>query len=228
MLFLFCLGIGITDASLITTTTSGDLMFEYLGGEAGPSLQEFGLGTPNINSALSQRNMIFQIDYRNATVTPSVTVNKGYFVSGSQLSFYNLSDYNGNLYAFSSSLSGSPSSSDLSVFSDTNNSLGLGGSIVENIGFNNWVLHMDDAWSYMYDDDDNEMLIRVWVDQSASPPATPVPEPATMLLFGSGFAALAGIRIRSKKMRECRSQSRMASYIGSPGFTESSPGFAEP
>lgn len=69
---------------------------------------------------------------------------------------------------------------------------------MENIGFNNWVLHMDDAWSYMYDDDDNEMLIRVWVDQSASPPETPVPIPGTILLLGPGLAVLAGIRIRKE------------------------------
>lgn len=156
-------------SSLITTTKSGDLMFEYLRGEAGPSVQEFGLGTPNADSTLADRNMVFAIDYNRAVVPPPV-VNKGYYWTGSSLDFYNLSDYLGNLFAFSSDLAASPTAADRAVFTDTDNSLGLGGSVIETIGDNDWILHLDDAWSYRFDDDDNELVLRVWVDTSAAAP----------------------------------------------------------
>lgn len=189
-------------SSLITTTTSGNLMFEYLWGEAGPSLQEFGLGTPDTNSTPEQREVIFKINYRdNGTVAPASIVNMGYFYAGSSLDFYNLSDWQGPLYAFSSNLENSPTLSDLAVFQDTNNSLNLGGSIVKNLGVDVWELYLDDAWSYKYDDDDNEMVIRVWVDQSAGPPINPVPEPATIFLMGVGTAFMGAI-IRSTKRKE--------------------------
>lgn len=158
---------GQANASLITTSASGDLKFEYLGGEAGPSLQEFGIGTPAPDSLPIDRNSVWVIDYYHSPV-PLPIANKGYFLQGSQFDFYNLSNYNGNLFAFSSRLSNSPTQADLATFTDSDNSLRLGGGVVENIGDNAWILHLDDAWSYMYDDDDNEMIIKVWVDQSAT------------------------------------------------------------
>ena len=181
---------GQSHAAFITTSAAGNLMFEYLGGSAGPSLQEFGLGTPDIDSVVSERSMIFTINYRSNFVTPSSIVNMGYFYSGSQLDFYNISDYNGNLYAFSSRIGSSPTLQDQAVFKDTDNSLRLGGSAVEVLGTNAWIFHLDDAWSYMYDDDDNEMLIKVYVDPSAVPPMIPIPEPAAALLFCIGLASV--------------------------------------
>ena len=179
-------------ASLITTSASGDLMFAYLGGEAGPSLQEFGIGTPAESSSLADRNVVFVVDYRLPPVLVPI-VNKGYFWSGSELDFYNLSDYNGNLFAFSSRLASGALQPDLAVFTDRDNSLHLGGSVVQPVGDNAWILHLDDAWSYAYDDDDNELLIKVWVDQSAVPPLV-IPEPGSLALLGAGAVAmLAGI-----------------------------------
>lgn len=64
------------------------------------------------------------------------------------------------------------------MFTDIDNSLGLGGSVVEVIGLDRWTLQLDDAASYMFDDDDNEMIIKVNVN--------PVPEPSTILLFFAG------------------------------------------
>lgn len=79
---------------------------------------------------------------------------------------------------------GTPSTADLEVFRDRDNSLGLGGSIVETVGLDHWVLHLDDAASV--DDDDNEMIIDVRV--------RPVPEPATLTLLVAGAAAAASRR----------------------------------
>lgn len=191
LLFVLVLlvGFGPANASLITTSASGNLMFEYLGGEAGASIQEFGLGTPAVGSSIGDRDTVFVINYHNQPAVLPL-VNKGYFWSGSQLDFYNLSDYLGDLYAFSSGLMATPTQADIAVFTDTNNSLNLGGSVVEGVGDNQWILHLDDAWSYLFDDDDNEMIIRVWIDQSAEPPLS-VPEPATWAMLVA--ASLAGM-----------------------------------
>ena len=185
---------GDASASLISTTVSGDLKFEYLGGEAGPSIQEFGIGTPSTGSLASDRNAVFIIDYYQPRTSLPI-INKGYFWQGSQLDFYNLSSYNGNLFAFSSGLSTSPTLADRAAFSDTDNSLNLGGSVVEQIGGNAWILHLDDAWSYLYDDDDNELIIKIWIDPTATPPSK-VPEPSVALLLAIGLTCL-GLQLRS-------------------------------
>ena len=90
-----------------------------------------------------------------ASVSPSPVVDLGFFPAGSQLDFYNVSSYGGTFFAFSSALDGSPTARDLVVFRDTNNSLGFGGSAVETVGVDEWILHLDDAAS-LGNDDDNE------------------------------------------------------------------------
>jgi uncharacterized protein (TIGR03437 family) len=72
-------------------------------------------------------------------------------------------------YAFSN---GSDSASQV-VFRDTNNSLGMGGSIIEQTSANTWLLHLDDARSSQFDDDDNDVLIALRLDSGSGnrPPA---------------------------------------------------------
>jgi hypothetical protein len=174
-------------ASLLTTTTPGYLIFEAIEGHGDTSNQEFGLGTPPIGAPANQRQIIFTIHLRDEQidyVTPSNIVNMGFFPAGSALDFYNISDYRGEHWAFSSTLDSSPSASDLEVFRDRNNSLGFEGSVVEVVGLDHWILHLDDAGSI--DDDDNEMILRVRVE--------PVPEPSGTTLFVVGFAFLAFFR----------------------------------
>jgi len=178
-------------------------MFQFLSSEAGPALMEFGLGSPSTDSSIDERDVIFLIDTRNGTISPDTIVNMGYYYAGSGLDFYNISDWSTPIkWAFSSHLSASPTNEDLAVFTDRDNSLGWGGSIVESIGQDSWVLHMDDAWSYNIDDDDNEMVIKVWVDTSASPPA-PVPEPTTILLVGIGLTTTLATRKIIRMKRRC-------------------------
>ncbi|HOG03001.1 MAG TPA: hypothetical protein PLL14_03410 [Accumulibacter sp.] len=83
----YLLASSVAHASLIITSAPGKLMFAYLGGEAGPSLQEFGIGTPAEAASLADRNMVFAIDYRLPPVVVPI-VNKGYFWAGSELDFY--------------------------------------------------------------------------------------------------------------------------------------------
>jgi hypothetical protein len=187
-------------AALITTTISGDLIFEALEGHGGKSNQEFGLGTPSINSTPAQRDSIFTLHLDNdqlVSTTPSAVVDKGFFPAGSALDFYELSDFLSPLYAFSSALGGSPSPSDLVVFRDKDNSLGLGGSVVEVLGVDDWKLHLDDAASVDFDDDDNELVIRVHVQPIEVPQQ--VPEPGTLVMLGavlllSGFRSIHVVR----------------------------------
>jgi len=158
--------------ALLVTTTPGDLIFEFLDGKGGTSTQEFGLGTPSTTSTIAERDVIFLVELVSetvASVSPSSIVNFGFFPAGSVLDFYNVSSFGGTFFAFSSSLGGSPTARDLVVFTDTNNSLGFGGSAVETVGVDDWILHLDDAASISFDDDDNELIISVRVVPSAFP-----------------------------------------------------------
>lgn len=186
---------------LLTTSQAGDLIFEVLRGEGATSTQEFGFGTPSTGSSIAERDVIFVIELNGgvSSVAPSPVVNAGYFTAGSSLDFYNVSNFGGTFFAFSSALGGSPTPSDLVVFADADNSLGFGGSIVETIGVDNWILHMDDAASICCDDDDNEIVIQVWVDHSAEPPVS-VAEPASIAVFALGLITLGAARRRRTRV----------------------------
>jgi hypothetical protein len=180
--------------ALIITTTPGDLVFEFLDGNGGTSTQEFGLGTPSTSSTIADRDVIFVVELVSetvASVSPSFIVNLGFFPAGSVLDFYEVSDFHGpDAFSFSSTLGGSPTFSDLSTFTDIDNSLGLGGSIVQTVGVDDWILHLDAATpNASADDDDNELVISVRV-------AATVPAPGTFPLFGLGFACLALMKRR--------------------------------
>ncbi len=168
--------------ALLITTTSGDLVFEFIDGKGGTSTQEFGMETPSSSSTIAERDVIFVVELVSetvASVSPSSIVNFGFFPAASVLDFYNVSSFGGTFFAFSSSLGGSPTARDLVVFTDTNNSLGFGGSAVETVGVDDWILHLDDAASISFDDDDNELVISVRV--------VALPEPGTISLFVLGL-----------------------------------------
>jgi len=178
--------------ALLITTAPGDLIFEFLDGKGGTSTQEFGMGTPSTSSTIAERDVIFVAELVSetvASVSPSSIVNFGFFPAASVLDFYNVSSFGGTFFAFSSSLGDTPTARDLVVFTDTNNSLGFGGSAVEIVGIDNWILHLDDAAS-LSNDDDNELVIRVRVVPSA------IPEPGTFSLFGLGLTFLALLKRR--------------------------------
>jgi hypothetical protein len=182
--------------SLLTTTTDGHLVFEAIEGHGATSTQEFGLGTPAMDSTPSERQRIFTIHLVNEqieSVTPTPIVDMGFFPAGTALDFYNLSDFNGVHWAFSEHLGSNPSAPDLEVFADRDNSLGFGQSVVEILGVDEWILHLDDAASV--DDDDNEMVIRVRVER--------VPEPSVLLLV-----VLAGPGLSLRVMRQAAARAR--------------------
>jgi len=47
------------------------------------------------------------------------------------------------------------------AFSDVDNSLGMGGKILQKISPTIWLLHLDDAMSYLVDDDENDVLMQI-------------------------------------------------------------------
>ncbi len=161
--------------AFLTTPVSGNILFEFLSGNGGSSTQIFGLD-------LSEgKREIFTIQLgEQVEVLPGNIVDMGYFPAGAVLEFYNHSNWSGDHWAYSKNLTDSPTASDLSVFTDTNNSLGFGGSIIESVDQYTWILHMDDAASFMVDDDDNEMVIKMSI----------VPEPITLSFLGLGALCL--------------------------------------
>lgn len=176
-------------AGLVTTSVSGNLIVEALSGSGGDSFQEFGIGTSLLDAV-----PIFTIQLVGGaigSVSPSPVIDAGYFAGGTSLDFYNISSWKGPQYAFSANLSGAATPSDRVVFLDTDNSLGYGGSVVEVVGPNEWILHLDDAASWQYDDDDNEMVIRLRVAPSAA-----IPEPSTLGMLLLALPLLGSCRRR--------------------------------
>ena len=151
------------------------LYLSPVGGDAG-AITEFGLGTSPADTI-----PIFQGLPGNPV--PPTEVEVGFFASGSVMNFYEKTDWGSTYWAFSVDTTTDGSRC---AFMDLDNSLGLGGSIVEPTGPGTWTLHLDDAASYMIDDDDNDILIQMRL--------APVPEPATTLLASASLLLLYRLR----------------------------------
>jgi hypothetical protein len=157
--------------------SGGYLSIQFIGGSAA-GVTTFGLGTSPNN---------FVAFFTGLPNSPSSlrAVNVGFFSAGTTIHMGMFTRFAGaSGWAFSN---GTDQAS-IVAFSDIDNSLGLGGSIIQQTGPNTWVLHLDDALSYKYDDDDNDVLIRLRI---TSKPVSTVPEPASGLLLLSGGALVA-------------------------------------
>jgi hypothetical protein len=130
-----------------------------------------------------------------ASVTPPSTVDMGYYAAGSTLDFYLFSSWGGGFWGYSSHLGGTPTAGDRETFLDINNSLPWGGNAIEVRGANDWVLHLDAPYSRVYDDDDNELLVRVFVDTN-NQQGSQIPEPTTLALLGLGLGLVGHIATR--------------------------------
>jgi hypothetical protein len=163
---------------------SGDLYVEAMGGGAGGT-SSFGLGT-------SPTDFVPLITGLPNLPNPTGEVLAGFFSVGTSINFGIYTSFGGNGWAFSNGTDKAA----IESFTDRNNSLGLGGSVIQTTGTYAWLLHLDDALSS--DDDDDDLLIQLRIQ-----PVTAVPDPSAvplhplpllgqMLLLGlGGFGFLA-------------------------------------
>ncbi len=184
-------------ADYLQTTHSGVLTIEWISADIGLPNLEFGLGTPDTNSTVDERYVALYLTQPTGhgpiTVTPSTYIGE-LLPAGSIIDFYLYARFNSTDYwAFSSSLSTTPTQSDLGAFTDTDNSLGLGGIAAELIGTDSWLLHLDDPLSFNVDDDDNDFVVHAYIDPS------PVPIPASGLLLGGAAFLLVSKMRRSMR-----------------------------
>lgn len=177
VLMLMAFGLSTARGSFFTMPVDGTLYAVAAGGDA-EALSEFGTGTAAGN---------FHPLITGAPSAPSPTgeVEVGKFFAGTSVDFGLKTSYFGTFYAFSIDTVGSGART---TFMDLNNSLGLGGNVVELISTNLYRLRLDDAASFAYDDDDNDVLINLRVAPGV------VPEPG--MLAGVGSLALLMLRLR--------------------------------
>jgi hypothetical protein len=118
---------------------------------------------------------------------PKGEIPVGFFSSGATIHFGEFTVFNGQTgFAFSNETD----RASIVAFTDVDNSLGMGGSIIQRTGPETWLLHLDDALSYQFDDDDNDVLMQLRV--------VPVPEPRTSLFLISGILVIVGFGTKIK------------------------------
>jgi tetratricopeptide (TPR) repeat protein len=131
-------------------------------GGSGGAVTEFGLGTSE-----ARHTPIFT--GLPADPEPNREVRIGFVAAGSELQFYEKTDWNGIRWAFSHD---TKSDAARVAFYDRDNSLGREGSAIEKTGPSTWLLHLDDAASVDIDDNDADVLIEIRL-VPARPPARP-------------------------------------------------------
>ncbi len=138
-----------------TVPVNGRLFLQPMGGEASADT-EFGI------VASSGKRIPFFTGLPN-NPHPNTSVSAGLFTTSDEVHFYELTTFfNSTQFAFSDGTD-FPS---LEAFSDRDNSLGMGGCIIEQTGPLTWLLHLDDAFSS--DDDDNDVLIQIHLEPAVS------------------------------------------------------------
>jgi hypothetical protein len=153
-------------AEVFIAPFSGNLYIKCVGGDS-PAPSQFGTGT-------SPANFTPYLTGLPANPSPSGEVFVRSVNSGETVVFGISTVWGGETkWAFSNGTD--PARAD--AFSDLDNSLHLGGRIMEQTGPNTWVMHLDDAFSS--DDDDNDLLIevRLVATQPVGPPALSVQGP---------------------------------------------------
>jgi len=120
------------------------------GGSAGATT-EFGLGTSE-----ADHKPIFTGLPGNPE--PNREVKVGLVKAGTELHFYEKTEWGGIRWAFSHD---SDSEGARVAFHDRDNDLGLGGSVIEKTGPETWIFHLDDAGSVDIDDNNADVLIEM-------------------------------------------------------------------
>ena len=163
--------LGAAEGNEFVMPIDGNLFLQQMGGEAG-GVTSFGLGTSPSN---------FDVLYTGLPNNPSPVgeVLAGFFTAGTTIHFGEFTTFAGlEGYAFSN---GTDQAS-VVAFSDIDDSLGMGGSIIQQTGQDTWLLHLDDAVSYLFDDDDNDVLMQLRV--------APVPETGAAPLLAAGVLVI--------------------------------------
>jgi hypothetical protein len=122
--------------------------------------------------------------------SPNEEIYVGDYVQGTPIHIGEETSFSGTFWAFSADTT-SPASR--TAFMDLDNSLGFGGSIIQPLGNNRWELHMDDAASYEYDDNDSDVLLIIRLV-----PLPAVPEPGTAAFLAAGTVIAAAQRRRRR------------------------------
>lgn len=173
--------IGEANALYFTMPYDADLYLSFIGGEAAAAT-EFGI----VNSIDSYTPYFTKLP---GNPTPDNEVLTGTFLAGTNIDFYQKTEWrSGTYWAFSNY----NDRASLYAFSDIDNSLGLGGLSLQQTTVNTWVLHLDDAASFnINDDDDNDVLFQIRLSS--------VPEPSIIFLMVSSLVCLVGV-CRKKKV----------------------------
>lgn len=150
---------------------SGYVSLQFIGGSAAATTT-FGLGTDPSH---------FDPLFSGLPNTPSSTspVDVGFFSAGTTIHMGMYTVW-GNLSGWA--FSDWTNEASIVAFSDPTDSLGLGGSIIQQTGPDTWVFNLDDALSYLVDNDNNDVLIQLQITPASS--ATPEPNSAILLLSG--------------------------------------------
>jgi hypothetical protein len=164
-------------ADFFTVPVDGTVFLKPVGGEAA-GVTVFGFVT-------SLGDLVALFSGLPNMPSPNAEVELGFFSAGTEIDFFQSTDFGGTFLARSDS--SDPSS--IVAFSDPDNSLGFGGAVIEQTGVETWVFHLDDAASAGLDDDDNDVLIQLRVQST-------VPEPA---LVGLVCAALSSMAFRRRR-----------------------------
>ena len=112
----------------------------------------FGLGTTQANFDEIISNI------PPFTSLPSAEVFVGQFNAGETVHFGMFTTFIGDSAWAFSNRTDVPSRN---AFTDEDNSLGFGGSVIEQESPTTWLMHLDNAVSFLYDDDDNDIVLRL-------------------------------------------------------------------
>ena len=134
------------------------------------SVSEFGLGTSIADHTPVFKGLPFDTQ-------PDTEVKVGFIAAGAELAFYVQSESRSVRWAFSPDAStyektesdrirwafshDTQSVTACVVFQDLDNSLHRDGSVIEKTGMSTWLMHLDDAGSAEFDDNDNDILIEI-------------------------------------------------------------------